>query len=224
MTNDYIIFCHKRSGSHAITNWIKKSVDYRLCLQNNSSKSHYFEVLSKRDTDPEFKETNFLFTFETAILPTAFTTGNDPIILLRNPIEAFASWLMMEQKTHTVKHDEVEKYAIHWISLATAAMFCPTIFYDEWKSDITAREAYIILFDGYDSNEAAANEIPLIGDSSWFGFQYQGKGLSTPAYDRWQGIRDNPLFNHFIHFPLLLQTAKDIQTNFNPTNFLPADF
>lgn len=229
----------KRSGNHAIINWIRKAHYGEVWHLNNIPTErnpyrflyeHYpKEKLRLEATGNFVKKDCLIYSYEDyeidKITSQRFESKHDiylgksatryDVLILRDPFNMIASRIqkdMMKVRNRSKTIVEI------WISYAQEYLHEKqymkhnkvVINYNKWFTDINYRKQ-IALELNFEFDDRGINEVMEEGGGSSFdGLNFKGKAVEMNVLKRWEEFVDNPLFCNLLNNEELIEYSEKI--------------
>lgn len=185
-----MFFGQKRSGHHAIIDWIFKNKSY--CHYNNCNLKKSESIIGSGDI--------VVASFEGAI-PNYDWKSNQSVkcLVLRNPYNMYASRLELKIRTKDDDWDsclEPKKWIDHakeFIGDTCLLGSSINICYDRWFADIKYRKHLSNLF-AVESSDLLASVSSFGGGSSFDGLSYNGRAHEMDVLNRWRKFKNHEEF------------------------------
>ncbi len=226
----------KRSGNHAILNWIIRQSRGSLMHFNNVRPEDPYQRWARTTaTHPELSEQDtVVFSIEDTGLAQIADANSYPqrdvypglsvkqrvdVVLLRDPFNLAASRLMRggswgDTMTYVSGLSVAQLWVVYAVEfLGRSAWLSPDrvpVSYNRWCRDRSYREALAARLE-LDFTDAGFEQVTGFGGGSSFErTRMNGKASSMRTSDRWENFREDPGFRALFRDPLLLDLAVDI--------------
>jgi len=191
----YIIFALRRSGHHAVANWIQSQIIERVHMldfcDEYDDRAHK-TIVSK-------KESPIIFQFENQPIDNVedYCNGNTKIIIcLRDPYNNIASYI----KRFNLSHRNLSLVIKMW--KVQADLFLSGeyhgISYNDWFKSMEYRRQFCEEL-GLTFTDVALNRVAHQGGGSSFDkMDYNGEAQKMDVFNRWQNYKNDPLYNELV--------------------------
>ncbi len=214
----YRILGMRRSGNHAITNWLLGQLEGSAVFLDNMQQHEPVATPNKR-IFPGFGKTNLLVSHEDRPLNDFFLNYNPSqfghskmkcsILILRDPYNWLASWYAWQDELGK-RFREEEEFQNHTIELwkTYARLFLEwqedsnqnstekrvALNYNQWTQDINYRKQLAIRLD-LKFTDKGREKMSINGyGSSFDGMAYNGKASQLNVLERWKSFENDPNF------------------------------
>ena len=227
--NVFFIIGLKRSGNHAIINWLYKMIPNYIHLNNmkisDINKKNYY---SFKKNDDKIIDTNYCdkkwipFTIKNNLiisfedkdlvhLKSAITNfcndlkiSHNVIIILRSPLNNFASFWQIYKTDKSLLINLIERWKLYAIESLEKLYFNDAclIVYDKWFNDVKYRERLASEL-GLKFDDSNLNSIFKHGVSSFDGYNYINSAQNMDVLNRCKNFEADTDFKSFTSDPLI---------------------
>jgi len=235
----WIIAGMRRSGIHAVVNWIKAAIDTtgepHILLNNvhlpvlNSKESNV--IFSKNFASSDSTNEHVLVVFEDKRLrritesPLLRHIGADQrrrLVVLRDPYNLVASRLQRTRRRHT-RDTNPRRVAELWPDHARHDETWTRCIYNRWFADEAHRQQLATTLE-LPTCPPLPTHIARAGRGSSFdGVRYDGRAGEMPVFDRWREFTDDPEFQRHVNHPLLATLSEEVCGFLNPLKEVAID-
>ena len=184
----FLVFSMKRSGQHAIINWMlsqsKKSIHYNNCKIKKG-----FVVSKHKGKRIEDGDYLTICSIEDRPIDTSFKNVKY-IVILRDPFNLVASRL---RSTYPKMSSGMWTIWKQHVRTALASKDIIDINYNEWFKDINYRRLISNKL-GLNFTDSGLNRVQGRAESSFDGYKYDGKAQQMDMMNRWKFYEDNDNF------------------------------
>jgi len=210
MTSDpkrFIIFAMRRSGHHAVANWLKAQIIEKIHVMDMCSEFN----ARIADIDKRRPELSRMFIFENQSIEKTYPFTTDfsrTIIILRDPYNNIASYM----RRFAVNEWNIKAIISLWKTQAD--LFLDNKFYgisyNDWFKDVEYRKS---ICDELETNftDNMINSVAKPGGGSSFDqMDYNGKAQEMDVLNRWKKVIDEPVFKHVLQDQELKEYSDEI--------------
>jgi len=190
----------KRSGNHAIVNWMIKNCFESQVFFNNivSYDADRVKVSNVQFISPDLID-RVICTFEHISLDF-FEGDEDFWYVIRDPYNWLASWINHSHFNESTVENDILTY------IQNAKSTQKKILYNEWFKSRSYRDDLAIKL-GFINKDIAINEVPKFGKGSSFDReQYEGRASEMDVLNRWKKVANNSLY-----LQLIRQNYEDLE-------------
>jgi len=235
----WIIAGMRRSGIHAVVNWIKAAIDttgephvllnnVRLSVLNSRNSNAIF---SKNFVSSNSRNEHILIVFEDKHLqrvsasPLLRRIGADEskrLIVLRDPYNLVASRLQRTRRRRN-RDTHPRRVAGLWPDHAKHDDTWTRCVYNQWFLDESYRRQVATAL-GLPICPLFPNRIARAGSGSSFdGVRYDGRAGEMPVLERWRQFADDSEFRQHVNHPLLATLSEELCGFPNPLKEVAID-
>lgn len=181
----FLVFSMKRSGQHAIINWMmaqsKGSRHFNNCKIKNKV------IVTKRGKRIKDGGHLTICNFEDRPIGMPFERAKY-VVILRDPFNLVASRL---RSTHPKMGTKMQMPWKQHVKKALVDKRVIDVNYNEWFKDVEYRRQLADRL-GLNFTDAGLNRVPKIGGSSFDRHRYDGKAQQMDVLNRWKAyVNDN---------------------------------
>lgn len=226
----------RRSGNHAISNWVLKQLEGATCYNNNMGPFHPPEnTIIKRIFLKGWSKYNLVVSLEDKPCEAAFLPFDEKkfgkasikanILILRDPFNMFASrWVWKDEFGRMFREDKMHQQEIidlwkdhaqtflAWRNgqvLNKNEIYIP-IQYNQWFKDLEYRKELAHKL-GLEFTDKGKEEVSGYGfGSSFEGRENDGKASNSKVMERWEGLKENSSYKSLFQDAELRSLASEI--------------
>jgi len=235
----WIIAGMRRSGIHAVVNWIKAAIDttgephvllnnVRLSVLNSKdSNSIFSQGFASSDSANEhvlvvYEDKRLRRVGESSLLRHIGADEQKRIVVIRDPYNLTASRLQRTRRRHN-RDTNPRRVAEMWPDHAKHDETWTRCVYNQWFRDQSCREQL--------ASEIGLPVCPPLPDriaraghgSSFDGVRYDGRVSEMPVLERWRTFAEDPEFQQYVNHPSLASLSEEVCGFANPLKEVAVD-
>ena len=235
----WIITGMRRSGIHAVVNWIKAAIDttgephvllnnVRLSVLNGKdSNSIFSQNFASSDSPKEhvlivYEDKRLRRVSDSPLLRHIGADERKQMVVLRDPYNLAASRLQRTRRRHS-RDTNPRRVSELWPGHAKHDETWTRCVYNRWFLDESYREQLATEL-GLPTCPPFPNQIARAGHGSSFdGVRYDGRVSEMPVLDRWRTFVEDPEFQQYVNHPSLATLSEEVCGFANPLKEVAVD-